>query len=135
MKKAFSLMEVMIVLVILGLLASIALPKYQNYLDKGKYKTSQLSLKKVAEALEQYHAEHGQYPPLQTWEQAAAENSVLLEYLTEVPKTDKWNRPYDIKAGEQDYKLTGKSIPNPKLASSYPDYTITPGPVLKQATK
>lgn len=128
---AFSLMEVMIVLAILALLASFAVPRYQNYLDKGKYKTSQLNLKMVAEALEHFHSEHGAYPIFNSWSDLSSEKSVLLEFLTEVPKTDKWNRPYEVRSNAKEYRLAGLAIPNEKLAGSYPDYAFLPGPVLR----
>jgi prepilin-type N-terminal cleavage/methylation domain-containing protein len=130
-KAAFSLMEVMIVLAILALLASFAVPRYQNYLDKGKYKTSQLNLKMVAEAFEHYHSEHGAYPIFNSWTDLSSEKSVLLEFLTEVPATDKWNRPYDVRSNQKEYRLAGQGIPNGKLAGTYPDYVFLPGPLLR----
>ena len=129
--KAFSLLEVMIVLGILGLLASIAIPKYQNYLEKGKYKTSQINLKKVGEAMELYHAEHGVYPVFSSWNDLSSEQSVLSEFLAEIPKGDQWKRPYEIQCQEQTYLFKGKAIPKEKLARNYPDYVVSPGPVLK----
>ena len=54
--------------------------------------------------------------------------------MNEVPKTDKWDRPYEVKSSEQDYRLGGKAIPRTKLAGAYPDYVFLPGPVMRTGT-
>lgn len=128
----FSLIEVIIVLVILGLLASLVAPRYRNHLDKSKYQTSQLQLKEVGKALEAYYMDHGKYPSIQNWDELASEHSPLQEYLSEIPKGDAWGRAYLGRSTETQYEFTGQSIPNPKLADRYPEYTCRPGPVIEQ---
>lgn len=52
-QKGFTLVEMMIVIVILGVLAAIAIPKYQDYIEKGDMadmKTMMLKIKQDYEA-------------------------------------------------------------------------------------
>lgn len=52
--KGFTLVELMITVVIIGILASIVMPSYQDYLRKGRRAAAQAVLMDVAQKQQQY---------------------------------------------------------------------------------
>jgi prepilin-type N-terminal cleavage/methylation domain-containing protein len=60
-KPAFTLIELMIVVAIIGFLASIAIPSYTNYLAKAKQAEVAMNLASLHAAQQAYWAEHGRY--------------------------------------------------------------------------
>jgi len=124
-RKAFSLVEMMIVVVILGLLFSLVLPAFKSNVDKTKYETSVMNLKSVAKAMEQYYLSKGKYPTFKSWDEITAENSPLMEYLSEVPKVDGWGRPFSVQSSDNHYELRGLGSPNEQLKDEFKPYQIT----------
>lgn len=59
--RGFSLIEVMIVVVIIGILASIAYPSYREYVLRGNRTEGQALLSEAAAAQERYYAQNNQY--------------------------------------------------------------------------
>ncbi len=128
LQSAFSLMEVLIVLVILGLLISLVAPKAQERLHKAKYQTSIINLKAIAGAMEEYQTEHGKYPVFSSWNEVCAPQSPLREYVTEIPTGDGWGRSYRAQSTETEYQFSGEALPKSKLADRFPAYAFVPGP-------
>lgn len=61
-RAGFSLMEIMIALVIIGMIAAAATPALLNMLAKGKIRTTQSSLRVFKDAISQYQMDIGQLP-------------------------------------------------------------------------
>ena len=61
--KGFTLMELMICIVVIGLLASFGIPNYQKSVRKGYERNAILNLKTIHGANEIYRARIGQYAP------------------------------------------------------------------------
>jgi type IV pilus assembly protein PilE len=64
MKKSmagFTLTEIMIVVVIVGVLAAIALPSYQSYVQKTRRSDAIAALEKAAARQEQFYFQYNQY--------------------------------------------------------------------------
>ncbi len=59
--KGFTLIEMLVVVLIIGILAGIALPQYQRAVDKTRYSTMMNIAKALAEANERYYMVHDVY--------------------------------------------------------------------------
>lgn len=56
-QRGFSLMELMIVVVVIGILVAIALPAYQDSLTRGRREDGKAKMSEVAQKLERYYSE------------------------------------------------------------------------------
>ncbi|AHE66727.1 type IV pilin protein [Legionella oakridgensis] len=61
MKKGFSLIELLIVLVVIGILASIAYPSYRDYISRARRSDGQSALLDLASRMERYYSENHTY--------------------------------------------------------------------------
>ncbi len=63
MKKAFTLIELLIVVAIIGILAAIAVPNFINAQIRAKVANTQADQRALATALETYQIDNNMYPP------------------------------------------------------------------------
>jgi general secretion pathway protein G len=95
MRRAFSLLELMVVLVILGMLSGIVAFKTRSYLAVAKQKTAQVDIKNICVAIDTFNLLCGRYP---TNEEGLAiltkPNGKLSEGLLEKVPNDPWGNPY-----------------------------------------
>ncbi|CAM4167363.1 type II secretion system major pseudopilin GspG [Acinetobacter pragensis] len=63
--SGFTLIEVMVVIVILGVLAALIVPNVMGRGEKAKVDTTEITLKSVAGALDQYKMDNGKFPSMQ----------------------------------------------------------------------
>lgn len=91
-QRGFSLMELLIVMVILGLLASLVGPKLFGKLGKAQQKTAKTQIEMLMASLDAYRLDVGQYPTQQEG----------LEALFKNPGNEKWDGPYIKKAVPDD---------------------------------
>ena len=83
--KGFSLIELLVVLVILGLLAGVVAPQVMKHVGKAKSDSARLQIDDLGAAIDLYYLEVGDYP---TTEQG------LLALVTAPANTVNWNGPY-----------------------------------------
>ena len=65
MKKAFTLIELMIVISIISLVSAIAIPKYSNVTSEAKVANVQANLSNLNTAIEMYKLKNEEYPDLE----------------------------------------------------------------------
>ncbi len=78
-EKGFTLVELMIVVSIVGILATIAVPSYQSSLMRAKETVLRQDLFTLRELLDHHRADQGKYPP-------SLDGLVSAGYLRAIPK-------------------------------------------------
>jgi general secretion pathway protein G len=108
MNRGFTLLELLIVIVILGLLASLVAPNMFSKVDSSKIKTAQTQMKLFETSLDTYRLDLGDYP--RTLEELVKSDKKNWDgpYLPKAVPLDPWGNPYIYTVpGENDapYKL------------------------------
>lgn len=86
-KKGFTLVELMIVIVIIGILAAVAVPKFADMVDKSKEGATKAQLTAIRGALQVYYGDNeGKFPKttLSQTDEPQADPNVLNDSL--IPK-------------------------------------------------
>jgi prepilin-type N-terminal cleavage/methylation domain-containing protein len=60
--EGFTLLELLIVVVIIGVLAAIAIPAYNGYINKAQRTSAQATLDTIRKTLESYYVDYQEYP-------------------------------------------------------------------------
>lgn len=94
-RRAFSLLELMVVLVILGLLSGIVVFKTRSYLVISKQNAAKVEIANICQALETFYSVFDRYP---TNEEGLAilsqpSDKLVDGILNKVPR-DPWSHPY-----------------------------------------
>jgi general secretion pathway protein G len=77
--RGFTLIELVVVMAIIGLLLSIALPRYLQSIDRGKEQVQRQNLAVMRDAIDKYFGDNGEYPP-------SLDELVNKHYLRNVPQ-------------------------------------------------
>jgi len=91
--QGFTLLELLVVMVIIGLLVSYVGPKYFAQVGKSEVKAAKAQIDALEKALDQYRLDTGRYP---TTEQG------LLALFNQPPGEPKWSGPYLKKSAPAD---------------------------------
>ena len=81
----FTLLELLVVLVILGLLAAVATPQVLKYLSRARTQSAALQIHDLSAALDLYRLDVGHYP---------SEEEGLASLVEAPATTANWNGPY-----------------------------------------
>ncbi len=80
-KGGFTLIEILLVVVIIGILAGIALPKLSGHTRRAEITRARAEIENIGTALAQYEMDLGEFPR-------------SLQELVTSPGSDRWNGPY-----------------------------------------
>jgi general secretion pathway protein G len=101
-ERGFTLIEIMVVVVIIGILATIIAPKIFDKPDQARVVKAQTDIKAIMAALNLYRLDHFKYPTADEGLQAlvtppaepgANTNAPATSYLDKAP-VDPWQHPY-----------------------------------------
>lgn len=113
--RGFTLVELLVVLVILGLIIGIVAPRAVNFLGRAKSDVARIQIESFATALDLYQLDVGRYPTSQEGLDAlvaapSSSTSWRGPYLSgDAVPLDPWSRPYRYAApgpGGKPYGLT-----------------------------
>lgn len=76
--RGFTLIELLVVMAVLGLLVSLAAPRYFVSIDKAKESTLRETLMQLRQAIDRHFTDTGKYP-------ASMEDLVTKKYLRKIP--------------------------------------------------
>ncbi len=100
MKKGFTLIELMIVVVILGILATIVVPRFLGREEEARRTAAEVQIKNFESALAMFKLDNGFYPTTEQGLEALVEKpttgripSNWKQYLSRMPK-DPWGNDY-----------------------------------------
>lgn len=98
-QSGFTLLELLVVMVIIGLLVGYIGPKYFTQIGKSEVKTAKAQINSIAKALDLYRLDTGHYPT-QEFGLSALNNAPTGEstwqgpYLQKILPLDPWGRSY-----------------------------------------
>ena len=91
----FTLVELIAVIVIIGILASVVAFRTRSYLVVSKQNAAKLDVSRIAQAIDTYYATHDRYPNNEEGLRVLTEQDAAFEegILKTIP-LDPWKRPY-----------------------------------------
>ena len=99
-RRGFTLVEVMVVVVILGILAVLIVPRVLGRTDEARIAAAKHDITAIMQSLKLYHLDNGRYPTseqglqaLVTRPQSAPAPTNWKPYLDKLPK-DQWGNGY-----------------------------------------
>jgi len=101
-ESGFTLMELMVVVVILGILASIAIPRFMDEPNKARVVKAQMQIQNFSTAIKRYYLDNGYYPSTEQGLHALVQKPTTGTipkrypdegYISKIPK-DPWDTDY-----------------------------------------
>ena len=102
-RKGFTLIEIMVVIIILGLLAAFVIPNITGKSGEAKQKLVCIQMKSLNESLKMFKVDNGSYPTTEEGLKALIQNPNPDQYTSYSPSSyiegknlpkDPWNKPY-----------------------------------------
>ncbi|ENX0081682.1 pilin, partial [Neisseria gonorrhoeae] len=84
LQKGFTLIELMIVIAIVGILAAVALPAYQDYTARAQVSEAILLAEGQKSAVTEYYLNHGEWPEDNASAGVASASKIIGKYVKEV---------------------------------------------------
>ena len=100
LQAGFSLVEMLVVLVIIGLIMGLVGPRVLSYLVESRVKATRLQIESFSNSLDLFYVDNGRYPTTQEG---------LAALMDRPPDAARWSGPY----------LKGNSVPNDPWGNQY----------------
>lgn len=127
--SGFTLIEILVALVVIGLLSAISIPMYNDYLDRARLTVSINTMETVRKAIDDYYMVNGTYPPdlnMTTGEDGLGRVVLDSSQIADFNKTLYSMESY-ISASPATYTLTALAADR-----KHTRLVLTPGQVLSQ---
>ena len=98
--RGFTLIELMVVMVLIALLLTLAVPRYFSTIDTGKQRVQLQNISAIRDAIDKYYGDVGKYP-------ATLQDLVDKKYLRSVPVDPITDLPNWVVVPPADPNLTG----------------------------
>jgi general secretion pathway protein G len=101
-RSGFTLIEIMVVIIILGILVGLIVPRFMEKPEKARVVKAQMQIESISAALKEYKLESGDYPTTEQGLEALVEKPSIGKipksypekgYLPKIPK-DPWGNDY-----------------------------------------
>ena len=102
LKKGFSLMELMVVIIIMGLLASFVLPNLLGKSEEAKEKIVCIQMKSIAQTIKMYKLDMSEYPYTEDGFNILLEKKYFED--DKLPK-DAWNNDFIKKKNDEGFDI------------------------------
>jgi general secretion pathway protein G len=77
-RRGFTLIEILVVMTLIAMLLTLAVPRYFSSLDNGRLRVQQQNMATLRDAIDKFHADQGRYPE-------DLEEIVGKKYLRQIP--------------------------------------------------
>ncbi|MBH5946128.1 pilin [Neisseria meningitidis] len=109
LQKGFTLIELMIVIAIVGILAAVALPAYQDYTARAQVSEAILLAEGQKSAVTEYYLNHGEWPSNNTSAGVATSTDIKGKYVKEV-EVKKGVITAEMKSSGVNNEIKGKKL-------------------------
>jgi general secretion pathway protein G len=101
-RSGFTLIEIMVVIIILGILVGLIVPRFMEKPEKARIVKAQMQIESISAALKEYKLDSGDYPTTEQGLEALVEKPSIGKiprkypdkgYLPKIPK-DPWGNDY-----------------------------------------
>ena len=96
--RGFTLIEMVVVLTLIALLLTLAIPRYFSTLDRGRLQVQRQNVATLRDAIDKFYGDKGRYPE-------ALEELVSTRYLREVPVDPITEKPNWVVISPEDAAL------------------------------
>ncbi|EMU2684417.1 pilin [Neisseria gonorrhoeae] len=109
LQKGFTLIELMIVIAIVGILAAVALPAYQDYTARAQVSEAILLAEGQKSAVTEYYLNNGEWPENNGAAGVASASKIIGKYVKEV-KVEKGVVTAEMKSDGVNKEIQGKKL-------------------------
>src|SRR5262245_49948371 len=101
--RGYSLIELLITLVVIGVIAAMTIPNLLAAIDKGKQKRTMADMRSIGTAVEAYAVDNGRYPVAA--DAPALALAVSSNFVKVLPEIDGWNHSYVVNSQTTSYTI------------------------------